>query len=77
MNAAIHKEKNMKSPNSPAYFAFLAAGSFLMAVISFSGIFSSKADLIGRLITGSLWSLVSFGWLGQFFHVRTRQKDQI
>lgn len=64
----------MKSSNSPTYFAFLALGTFIMAVISFTGIFFSKTDLISRLITGSLWSLVTFGWLGQFFNSRIKQK---
>ncbi len=76
MNAAIHKETMMKTSKSPAYFAFLAAGSFLMAAISFSGVLLFKEDLIGRLITGSVWRLVTLGWLGEFFHVRIKQKAQ-
>lgn len=64
----------MKMPKSPAYFAFLAIGSFLMAVISFTGIFFLKDDLIGRLIVGSAWSIVTFGWMGQFFNSRIQNK---
>lgn len=64
----------VKWTNSPKYFALLAAVSFLMAVISFSGIFFMKEDLTGRLITGSAWSLVVFGWLGQFFSSRQKNK---
>jgi hypothetical protein len=55
---------------SPKYYAFLAAGSFLMAALSFSGLFLQQEDLIGRLITGSAWSIVTLGWLGQLFQAR-------
>ena len=75
MNAVNNKERNMKLQNSPKYLAFLAVGSFLMAIISYSGLLFLKADLVGRLITGSAWSIVSFGWLVNFFNARIKKNN--
>jgi len=58
-----------KWQNSTRYFAFLATGSFLMAVITFWGVFL-EADLTGRIIVGIVWTLVSLGWLGQYFRAK-------
>jgi len=63
-----------KWSNSPGYYAVLTTGTFLMAVISFSGLFFFKEDLIGRLISGSAWSLVTIGWLGQFYQAKRKQE---
>ncbi|UCF64763.1 MAG: hypothetical protein JSW33_02705 [bacterium] len=65
----------VKWSNSPAYYAGLSAATFLMAAISFSGVFFFKEDLIGRLISGSAWSLVMFGWLGQYYQARMKGKQ--
>ena len=58
----------MKLHTSPKYYAFLAVGSFLITVLTFSGILFLKEDAVGRLITGLVWSLVTLGWLGHYFH---------
>jgi hypothetical protein len=63
-----------KWSNSPGYYAVLTAGTFLMAVISFSGLFFFKEDIIGRIISGSAWSLVTIGWLGQFYQAKMKQE---
>jgi len=63
----MNRENNIKLQTSPKYFLFLTIGSFLMVVISFSGIFFQYEDISGRLITGFAWSIVTFGWLGQYF----------
>ena len=63
----------MKFQTSPRYYAFLAVGSFLMTVLTFSGIFFLKEDVVGRLIIGLAWSLVTLGWLGQFFHASKKE----
>ncbi|NIR47353.1 hypothetical protein GWO43_02610 [candidate division KSB1 bacterium] len=57
---------------SPKYFASLAFGSCLLAIISFTGLVT-KADLVGRLIMGVAWSIVTFGWLGQYFQSKQKQ----
>ena len=61
---------------SSGYYAFLTLATFLMAIISFSGIFFFKEDITGRLISGSAWSLVTLGWLSKFFKVKMRNKQQ-
>ena len=64
----------MRLQTSPKYNAFLAIGSFLMAALTFSGLFFLKEDIVGRLITGSAWSLVTLGWLGQYFYAYQKSK---
>ena len=66
----------VKLTKSPQYYAVLAAISYLMMVISFSGIFFLKEDIIGRLITGTAWSVVAFGWLRHYFYTRLKNQNR-
>jgi len=65
-----------KWTHSSRYYAFLTVATFLMALVSFSGLFFFKEDVTGRLISGSAWSLVTLGWLGQFLKVKIKHKQQ-
>lgn len=64
----------MKLQTSSTSYAFLTVGSLLMTVLTFSGIFFLKEDVVGRLIVGLSWSLVTLGWLGQLFHASKKDK---
>jgi len=58
--------------NSKLYFLLLSMGSLSVALISFSGIVM-KEDIVGRIIIGCVWLLVSVGWIGRFFHTKKNE----
>jgi len=58
--------------NSKLYFLLLSMGSLSVALISFSGIVM-KEDLVGRVIIGCVWLLVSVGWMGRYFHTKKNE----
>jgi hypothetical protein len=43
--------------------------SLSIALLFISGIVL-KTDIIGRILIGSLWLIVSIGWLGRYFHTK-------
>ena len=62
-----------QSKNSTLYFLILSISALSIALIFISGIVL-KTDLTGRIIIGSIWLIVSIGWLGKYFHTRKQTK---
>jgi uncharacterized membrane protein YczE len=50
---------------SKFYHLFLIITSLVLAILFYSGIVL-KDDLTGRIIIGTVWFVVSIGWLGQY-----------
>jgi len=59
----------------PKYFLTLAAVCLLIAIVSLSGIFYMKDDLVGRFIFFGTWALVAIGWLGQYHNSKNITKS--
>ena len=60
--------------HSKFYFPFLIIVSLILAIIFYSGIVL-KEDITGRIIIGTVWLIVSAGWLGQFIHKKVGQTE--
>ena len=48
--------------------------SLSISLLIISGIVL-KTDLVGRIILGNLWLIVSIGWLGQYIHKKVKNLD--
>jgi hypothetical protein len=69
----IERKKMKNCKNSKLYFLILAMCSLSIALIFISGIVL-KMDLVGRILIGSLWLVVSIGWLSNFFYRKYNEK---
>jgi hypothetical protein len=61
---------------SKFYYPFLIIVSLILAMIFYSGIVL-KEDLTGRIIIGSVWIVVSAGWLRQYFYNKVKHTEVI
>ena len=59
----------------PEYYLIAVIVSFVIAVISFSGVIL-KNDLVGRLIFGFVWVIIGIGWLGHYFNLKNKEKQR-
>jgi len=50
---------------SKYYYPFLIILSLILAIIFYSGIVL-KEDMTGRIIIGTIWLIVSLGWLSRY-----------
>lgn len=55
--------------DSKYYYPFLIIGSLVIAIIVYSGVVM-KGDMTGRILIGSVWLLVSIGWIGRYLHTK-------
>ena len=56
----------MPTKNSPTKNLIFATISFAIAVVCWSGLVLAN-DPIGRIIFGTVWTLLGIGWLGRYF----------
>jgi hypothetical protein len=55
--------------SSPKYYAVFTIVALGIAAICFLGVVL-EGDLVGRIIFGTMWSLVAVYWLGRYIHTR-------
>ena len=59
---------------SEYYFPFLTIVSLILAIIFYSGMVINN-DLTGRILIGSIWLIVSIGWLSKFMNMKKVKKQ--
>lgn len=59
---------------SEFYYHFLITVSMILAIIFYTGIVITN-DLTGRIILGSIWLVVSIGWLSKYFNMKKVKKQ--
>lgn len=59
---------------SNLYYLILSICALSISLLIISGIVL-KTDLVGKIILGSLWLIVSIGWFGQYIHKKVKNID--
>jgi len=54
---------------SKFYYPFLIIVSLILAMIFYSGVVL-KEDITGRVVIGSVWLLVSIGWILKYLNTK-------
>jgi hypothetical protein len=65
-----------RSEKSKLYFLILAMCALSVALLFISGIVL-ETDIIGRIIIGGVWLLVSFGWLTKYYDTNIKNAPKL